>query len=74
MTRKTKATLAALLVAAFVTPAVAQAKPYNGSHRAAYATSQQRVIEGRNAAGFSNFGAFNSAPSGRDAMVQSLGN
>jgi hypothetical protein len=78
MTRKTNAILAALFIAAFVAPAIAQAKTYNGSHRAAHPTSYEmrvkRVIEGRNAAGFGDFGRFNSAPSGRDAMVQSLGN
>jgi hypothetical protein len=73
MNRKTKAALAALFIAAV--PALAQAKTYNGSHRAvhpmSYEMRAQRLIEGRNAAGF---GAFNSAPSGRDALVQSLGN
>ena len=32
------------------------------------------LSEGRNAAAFGRFGTFNDAPSGRDAMVQSLGN
>jgi hypothetical protein len=39
-----------------------------------HANRGPRLIEGRNAAVFGHFGTFNNAPSGRDAMVQSLGN
>ena len=39
-----------------------------------HANRGSRLIEGRNAAGFGYFGTFNNAPSGRHAMVQSLGN
>jgi hypothetical protein len=39
-----------------------------------HANPAPRLTEGRNAAGFGHFGPFNNAPSGRDAMVQSLGN
>jgi hypothetical protein len=78
MKHKSKVALAALFIAAAVAPVAAQAKTYNGAHRAAYLmsyeTRAQRLIEGRNAAAFGGFGTFNSAPSGRDALVQSLGN
>jgi hypothetical protein len=78
MNRKFKTALAALFITAVVAPVAAQAKTYNGAHRAAHHTSYvmraQRLIEGRNATVFGDFGTFNSAPSGRDAMVQSLGN
>jgi hypothetical protein len=39
-----------------------------------HASRGPRLSEGRNAAVFGHFGTFNNAPSGRDAMVQSLGN
>jgi hypothetical protein len=80
MIRKTTVTLTALVIAALVAPGLAEAK--TGNHRAAHRViidqvRVQRVIEGRDAAGFAafgGFGTFNGAPSGRDAMVQSLGN
>ena len=78
MTHMTKVMLAVAFVTALVSPPLAQAKTYHDGYRAAhsmsYQTRAQRLFEGRNAAGFDNFGIFNVAPSGRDAMVQSLGN
>jgi hypothetical protein len=78
MTHITKATLAVAFIAALVPPGLAQAKTYHDGYRSAhsmsYQTRTQRLFEGRNAAGFASFGIFNVAPSGRDAMVQSLGN
>jgi len=65
MNRMTKVTFAAAFIVAVAAPALAQAKVYTGA---------QRLIEDRNAADFGNFGTFNGAPSGRDALVQSLGN
>jgi hypothetical protein len=69
MNRMTKVTLAAALIAAVVAPALAQAKVYNAQPT----TRVERLIEGRSAADFGNFGTFG-APSGRDALVQTLGN
>jgi len=78
MIRMTKVTLAAAFIAALVSPVLAQAKTYRDGYRAAhsasYQTRAQHLFEGRNAASFGNFGTFNGAPSGRDALVQSLGN
>jgi len=78
MIRMTKVTLAAAFVAALVSPVLAQAKTYRdgyrATHSASYQTRAQHLFEGRNAASFGNFGTFNGAPSGRDALVQSLGN
>jgi len=78
MKHQTKAMLAAAFIVAFVAPAFAQSRMPNHNYRGAQITSQgvraQQLIEGRNAAGFSNFGTFNGAPSSRDVMVQSLGN
>jgi hypothetical protein len=88
MTSKTKITLAAALIAAFATPALAQGLvPYSNyptqapSHQAqapffatqapSYATRTPRVIEGRNAAVSGDFATSNS---GRDFLVQTLGN
>jgi hypothetical protein len=88
MTNMSKITLAALLFAAFATPALAlddewtvdSGRYVNGqvpsyTQRAPFrAIRAPRLNEGRNAAGFNHFGTFNNAPSGRDAMVQTLGN
>jgi hypothetical protein len=72
MTSKTKSTLAAVLVAAFTTPALAQgaAPLYYGDQ----ATQSERVSEGRNAAVVHDFGIFNGTSSDRNSVVQSLGN
>lgn len=71
MTSKTKSALAAVLIVAFATPALAQgaAPLYTGDYK-----QSQRVIEGRNAAIVHNFDTFNGTSSGRDSLVQSLGN
>jgi hypothetical protein len=84
MINRTKITLAAVLIAAFATPALAQdrwvidsGRHVNGqvpSYQVPRASRAPRVIEGRNAAAFGSYGANGGAPSGRDAMVQSLGN
>ena len=89
MINKSKITLVAVLIAAFATPALAlddewtvdsgryvngQVPSYTQSAPLYLTTRAPRVIEHRNAAGFSQFDTFGSAPSGRDAMVQSLGN
>jgi hypothetical protein len=89
MTYKSKITLVAVLFAAFATPALAlddewtvdsgryvngQVPSYTQSAPLYLTTRAPRVIERRNAAGFSHFDTFINAPSGRDAMVQSLGN
>jgi hypothetical protein len=47
MTNKTKIALAAALIAAFATPALAQGQAYNSYHPHVYG---QRMIEGRNSA------------------------
>jgi hypothetical protein len=89
MTNKSKITLVAVLFAVFATPALAlddewtvdsgryvngQVPSYAQSAPLYLTTRAPRVIERRNAAGISHFGTFSNAPSGRDAMVQSLGN
>jgi hypothetical protein len=78
MNHMAKVTLAAAFVAALVSPVLAQTKTYRDGYRAAYSASHptraQHLFEGRNAASFGNFGTFNGMPSGRDALVQSLGN
>jgi hypothetical protein len=86
MTSKTKITLAAALIAAFATPALAQGLvPYANyptqrpSHQTqapffatpSYATQAPRFVERRNTAVSGDFATSNS---GRDFMVQSLGN
>jgi hypothetical protein len=75
---KTNVALVAAIVAAFAAPTLAQARVDNGSYRPAhsmsYVTRAQRLIEGRNAAGVADFGTFGGASSGRDSIVQSLGN
>jgi hypothetical protein len=76
MTNKTKITLAAALIAAFATPALAQDEwivdsgrylngevpSYNTVKAPAYATGAPRLIEGRNAAVVSNHESTNIAP------------
>ena len=89
MTNKSKITLVAVLIAAFATPAFAiddewtvdsgryvngQVPSYTQPGPLYLTTRPPRLVEGRNAADFNRFGTFNNAPSGRDAMVQSLGN
>jgi hypothetical protein len=78
MNHMTKVTLAAAVVAALVSPVLAQTKTYNDGYRAVHSASYQKraqhLFEGRNAASFGNFGTFNGMPTGRDALVQSLGN
>jgi hypothetical protein len=66
MTSKTKSALAAALIAAFATPALAQgaAPLYYGDQ----AKQSRTVIEGRNA------GTINATSTGRDSVVQTLGN
>jgi hypothetical protein len=85
---KTKIALAAALIAAFASPALAQglSPTYNYPSQPSYATQEPfaqewtrekqapRVIERRNAADIGNFGAFNASPTSRDAMVNGLGN
>ena len=72
MTNKTKIAVAAALIAAFATPALAQGtNRHHTRYEQSYQTQDQRFIEGRNAATYGDFGA---PSSGRDAMVQSLGN
>ena len=86
MTNKTTIALAAALFAALATPALAQGTgvthgydypteaPVYQSQSWSHATQAPRLIEGRNAA-VNNFGtAYGSTSTGRDAMVQSLGN
>lgn len=63
MTSKTKSALAAVLIAAIATPALAQG-----------AAQYERVSEGRNAAVVHDFGTFNGTSSDRNSVVQSLGN
>jgi hypothetical protein len=73
MTNKTKIAVAAALIAAFATPALAQdgrANRHHSRYEQSYQTQDQRFIEGRNAA----YGDFGSTPSGRDGLVQTLGN
>ena len=78
MNHMAKVTLAAAFVAALASPVLAQAKTYNdggrAAHSASYQTPAQHLFEGRNAASFGNFSTFDGARSGRDALVQSLGN
>jgi len=81
MTNRTKITLAAALIAAFATPALAQDSGVVNSrqhsrHQQSYTERAPRFVEGRNAAviGYpgADYGYGNAT--GRDAMVQSLGN
>jgi hypothetical protein len=60
MTSKTKSVVAALLIAAFATPALAQ--------------GAARVFEGRNAVVVHDFGTFNGTSTDRNSIVQSVGN
>jgi hypothetical protein len=70
MTNKTKIALAAALIAAFASPALARD---NGRHHNRY--EQSRVIEGRNAAVYGDFGGtYSGTSTGRDALVQTPGN
>ena len=79
MTNKTKITLAAALIAAFATPALARdVRPDNGRHynrhEMSYSARAPRIIERRDAA-VNNFGtAYGSTSTGRDALVGTLGN
>jgi hypothetical protein len=73
---KTKIALVAALIAAFATPSFARDGQINyarhqGPHATLYMTAP--VIEGRNSAVTGSFWA-NGQPSGRDALVESLGN
>jgi len=88
MTSKSKITLAAVLFAAFATPALAASDEWlvDGGHYVngqvpsyteqapLHATRAPRLLEGRNAAVIGNFGTFSGTQSGRDALVQSPGN
>jgi hypothetical protein len=69
MTSKTKSAVAALLIATFVTPALAQgaAPLYDGGQ----AKQSRTLIEGRNSA---DFGTFNATSTDRNSVVQTLGN
>jgi len=83
MTRNTKVALAAVLIAAFASPAFAHDEwmidsghyvngdvPSYTTRAPFYATSAPRLIEGRNAAVIDR----GSSRFGRDAMVESVGN
>jgi hypothetical protein len=83
MTRKTKVALAAVLIAAFASPAFAHDEwmvdsgrylngdvPSYTTRAPFYATYAPRLIEGRNAAVIDR----GSSRSGRDAMVETPGN
>ena len=61
---KTKIALAAALVTAVVTPAVAQAQDYNG-----YRVKHERLIEGRNAASTFDNGSPTGSYTGREALI-----
>jgi hypothetical protein len=83
MTSKTKSVLAAALIAAFASPALAQgAAPfyYDATQAQSSAKSERpaahsrRLTEGRNAAVVHDFDTYNGISSGRDGVVQSLGN
>jgi hypothetical protein len=77
MTSKTKIAVAAALIAAFATPALAQSLvPYSNypTQRLSHQTQAPRYVERRNTAVSGNFAGSIASPSGRDAMVQSLGN
>jgi hypothetical protein len=63
MTNKTKMALAAALVAALVTPAVAQAQDYG------YRVKHERLIEGRNSAFSGDDGSLTGSYSGREALI-----
>jgi hypothetical protein len=69
MTSKTKSAFAAVLIAAFTTPALAQGVVplYHGGQ----AKQSRTVIEGRNSA---DFGTFNGTSTDRNSVVQTLGN
>jgi len=69
MTNRTKIALAAALIAAFASPALAKDGQITKSHQARYESS---VVEGRNAAVIGNVEG--STSSDRDALVQQLGN
>jgi hypothetical protein len=77
---KMKITLAAALVAAaFATPALAQdLRSGNGRHHVrsdlTYSTRAPRLIEGRNAVVRGNFGGTSGSSTSRGAMVEELGN
>ena len=64
MTSKTKIVLAAALIAAVVTPAVAQAQDYNG-----YRVQHERLIEGRNSAFSADVGSPTGSYTGREALI-----
>ncbi len=56
MTNKTKITLAAALIAAFATPALAH-EGYRAKHETSYTTAAPRFVEGGNAAIVGNTGS-----------------
>jgi hypothetical protein len=77
MTRKTKIALAAALIAAFATPALARDghSRHHSRYEQSYSQPAPRFIEGRNAGVYGNFGgAYGGTSTGRDALVQTLGN
>jgi hypothetical protein len=83
MTSETKSVLAAALIAAFASPALAQgaAPLYYDATQAQSNTKPERpaahlrrLTEGRNAAVVLDFGTHNGISSGRGGLVQSLGN
>jgi hypothetical protein len=63
MTSKTKIAVAAALIAAFVTPAVAQA------HDVGYRVKRERLYEGRNSAITFDSGALTGGYTGREALI-----
>jgi hypothetical protein len=81
MTNRTKITLAAALIAAFATPALAQenqadyGRHYN-RHQEFYSQQAPRFIEGRNAGAYGyytpGFGAGAGTSTSRDAMVNEI--
>jgi hypothetical protein len=70
MTNKTKITLAAALIAAFATPALAQEQAYNGYHARHSNAAQQRLIEGRNSAVIVDPGFSSATDSSRESLVR----
>jgi hypothetical protein len=73
VTSKTKSALAAVLMAAFATPALAQGSAplyYGNATAGKQATQSQRLIEGL----VRDFGTVNGTSTDRDSIVRSLGN
>ena len=69
MTKQTKITLAAALIAAFATPALAH-DSYQVKRQASYATQAPRFVEGRNAETVGNSGNATVSTTDREAMIR----